>query len=551
MRVSSPAIDGWRQPAGWLLALALLALIVFGYLMPLTGYFTLVPGSPANARHNSVVLEHLYRVLTGSAELWNPAYYYPYKGALAFSDNHFGSAATYVLARSLGLSREHAFDLWFVAGTLLNFPSALYVLRRLGLGVAAAALGAFFYTAAVPVPSQVEHAQLVHRFAAPLAVLALWQMLERRRLADLGRLAFFTVWQFYCSIYLGLFLAYLLVALTVGILLIGRTPDWPAWHANLRAERWPAGLAAGGLLLAAVLAFVYLVGHYFSISRAYNLEHWRSVDVISRMLPRPGSYLIADGSPLLAWLGRGVSVPQREEHQMFIGFGAIAMIVAATLAAWRGRAAVGGLTQPMLIALALMVLGTLCVEHLSFYYLIAWLPGIDGIRAVSRIILIMLLPMSVLVALGAEAVWQRLGRTLPSAAAVLAGLAALLAVEPLSVFAGATPITQWQGRLEAVKARLPSAVPKDAVLLVRTGSRDVEEQINAEVDAMLLGQDLGYPALNGYSAFYPPGYRLRRCASAIGRLMGYSYAMGGTDISAHARRLVVVDLDAACPRGEP
>jgi hypothetical protein len=504
-----------------------------------------VPGGFGVPRYNSMLLEHLYRVVTGyEAGLWNPDFYYPFQGVLAFNETNLGSGATYVLARLAGLSREHAFDLWFAIGTLLNFASALYVIRRLGLTTVAAALGAFFFAFAVPVPVQDYHAQLVHRFAAPLAMLALWQMFERRRLVDFARVAFFTTWQIYCSIYLGLFLAYLLAALSVAILLIGRPLEWARWRDNLAAERRSALLAAGGLLLLSVLALAYLAGNYFVISRLYSLEHWRPIEVISRMLPRLGSYLIADTSPILSWLGRDVSVPDRWEHQLFIGFGALSLIVTAV--ACRGRAAVPGLTQAMLIALALLLLGTLWVGHLSFYYLVAWLPGIKEIRAVARIILIMLVPMSVLVALGADVIWRRLRPGWWRAMPVLGGLAILLAAEPLTVTHYSTPIAKWRERLDAVKALLPPAIPRDAILLVRTSSGDVHEQSYFELDAMLVGQELGYPVLNGYSAFAPPGYRLRPCALARGRLMGYSHFMGGIDVSDYYRRLVVLDLDS-CP----
>jgi hypothetical protein len=541
--------EEWQERAGWLLAAVLLGVIVFGYLMPATGYFTAVPGGFGVPRHNSVLLEHLYRLGTGyDAGLWNPDFYFPFQGVLAFSDNHLGSGATYVLARLLGLSREHAFDVWFVVGTLLNFASALYVLRRLGLTTAGAALGACFFSFAVPVPVQDNHAQLVHRFASPLAALALWQMFERRRLVDLARLVCFTVWQFYCSIYLGLFLVYLLAALTLAILIVRRPFEWPQWRANLAAERLPVKLKAGGALLVSALAFAYLVGNYLVISRAYHLEHWRPVDVITRMLPRLESYLIADTSPLLDWLGRGFSVPDRWEHQLFIGFGAVGLILTAAVAEWRGRAAVPGLASIMLIALALLVLGTLWIGYFSLYHLIAWLPGINAIRSVSRIILIMLVPLSVLVALGADAVWRRPRRSSLAAVAVLAGLAALVVAEPLSVHKYSAPIAQWQGRLAALKARLPPVMRKDAILLVRTGSTDVFEQIHSEIDAMLLGQDLGYPVLNGYSAFAPPGYWLHPCASAKERLQGYSVFMAArTRIPDYSQRLVVLDLGAKCP----
>jgi hypothetical protein len=532
----------WRESAGWFLAAILLAVIVFGYLMPVTGYFTAVPGDLADPRYNSVVLEHLYRFVIGSAKLWNPDFYFPFEGALAFSDTHFGSGATYVLARLLGLSREHAFDAWFAGGTLFNFASALYVIRRLGLTTAAAALGAFFFAFALPVTGQDTHAQLVHRFAAPLAVLALWQMFERRRLADLARLSFFTVWQFYCSIYLGLFLVYLLAALAIALLILRRPFEWPLWRANLAAERVSLKAAASGVLLLSTLAVIHLLFQYYLVSRTYSL--WRPFG--TEMLPRLGSYLLADYSPLLRWLGRDFSVGDvRHEHQMFIGFGAIALILAAIV--WRRHAPVPVLTQAMLIALGLLFAGTLGIGEFSLYYLIAWLPGIEAIRAVSRIVLIMLIPMSVLVALGADAAWRRVRRPLWGLP-MLAGLAAVVIVEPLSVSLGSVPIANWQARLDAARGQLPLVVPRDAILLLRYSSADPYEQILVELDAVLLGQDLGYPVLNGYSNFHPPGYGHQACASAKGRLRSYFLFMGGrVDVSSYERRVVVLDLGAACP----
>lgn len=535
--------EEWRERTGRLLAIALFGIIVVGYVLPATGYFTAVPGDIGDNRYNTVVLEHLYRVVTGyAAGLWNPDHYYPFKGALAFSDNHLGSGATYVLARLLGLPREIAFDVWFAAGTLLNFVSALYALRRLGLGTAPAALGAFFFAFALPVPAKDGHAQMVHRFASPLATLALWQMFERKRLLDFGRVAFFTVWQFYCSFYLGLFLVYLLAALTIALLALRKPLDWPQWRAALAAESGSAKLGAGATLLLSGLGLAYLCGCYLLVSRAYGFGGW-SVEYISQFLPRWESYLIADASRAVGWVGSELWVPARFEHNLFIGFGASTLILAA--AVWRDRSANPLLTRAMLSALALLMVGTFWFGY-SFYYLVAWLPGINAIRAVSRIILTLLLPMSILVALGADLAWRRFGRgrrMLP----VLAVLAALTIVEPLTVETASVSIAEWQARVDAAKKRLPPSMPKDAIVMVRTGSRNETMQVYAEIDGMVLGQDLGYPVLNGTAPFAPPGYRFRRCAAAGERLEGYSRFMGGIDTSGYAARLVVVDL-SACPK---
>src|ERR1044071_8311709 len=112
------------------------------------------------------------------------------------------------------------------------------------------------------------------------------------------------------------------------------------------------------------------------------------------------------------------------------------------------------------------------------------IPGIKEIRAVTRIIYIMLVPMSVLIALGAEAVLRRGGRTPATGVPILFALAMLVVAEPLTVTKYNTPISQWRDRLRAVEARLPADLPRDAILFVRTGSGRGEDQIHAELAGM-------------------------------------------------------------------
>jgi hypothetical protein len=145
------------------------------------------------------------------------------------------------------------------------------------------------------------------------------------------------------------------------------------------------------------------------------------------------------------------------------------------------------------------------------------------------------------VALAVDAVWARF-RWSPVA---LAGLVLLVVVEPLSVRLLNTPIEQWQRRLNAFKP--PAALPDDSILMVRTASADIDEQILAEIDGVLLSQELSRPVLNGHAAFYPLGYRPGHCASARERLWGYlMFKGGGISLSPYFRRLVVLDL-GDCP----
>jgi len=101
--------------------------------LPQMDYFNAVPGDLGDARFNSVILEHLYLWAKGiEPHLWSPGFYYPFQGALTFSDNHFGSGWIYVALRILGISREEAFNGWYLTSFGLNFAACAYTLRRFG-----------------------------------------------------------------------------------------------------------------------------------------------------------------------------------------------------------------------------------------------------------------------------------------------------------------------------------------------------------------------------------------------------------------------------------
>jgi hypothetical protein len=525
------------------LAALLLGAGVFGSILPDMGYFTMVPGDIGDPRFNSVVLEHLYRIVTGHQQaLWSPDFFFPFSGTLAFSDNHLGSGAVYVAARLLGAMREHAFDAWYLTGFVLNFIAALYALNRFGLSIAASAIGAFFFTFAIPALAQNGHAQLVYRFAIPLATLALWEMFERQRLLDGVRVVFWTTWQFYCSIYLGIFLCYLLAAVVVVLVRRNRSIPLRQWLGSLAAEKaWKKAVCAA-IVAVALAALLYLLGNYLAVSRLYNLG--RNVDEITPMLPRWSSYVTTEVSPWLAWLARSIPLPTRHEHQMFVGFVAVALMLAGAAGTWlRPASPTGRLGAIMFWSLALLVIGTLWIRNFSFYYLIAWLPGVDSVRAVSRIIVVMLLPMSVLIGLGVDFIRCRLEKRRFVASGAVVAMAVLIVLEPLSVPPRSDTIAMWQERQAALRAILPAELPTDAIIWVRTGSEVPVHMVHADLDAMILGQDIGRPVLNGYSGNQPPGnIGSDSCDSVEQKLQGYSDFMGGVDISSYAKRVVTLDL---------
>lgn len=478
--------------------LLLLAGMCF-YVLRATDWFRAVPGDLGDARFNSVILEHLHQWVRGdAASLWTPSFFYPARGTLTFSDNHFGSGLIYVIFRFMGLGREHAFDAWFVVGHVLNFVAMHIVMRRLQFTSFAASVAAFIYAFAMPALAQEGHAQLTYRFALPLAYLAFLQFAQERRVQQLARLAAWGALQFFCSIYLGVFMVYLMAATALAMLLPGLRPAW-AGSAHEPATRTvrPTPII---VILACAAATACLLIKYQAVSRSYGFS--RGAADIMVMLPRLQSYLLADGAPAYRWLGNAVpEVPFRHEHQMFLGFVPILLVLGALATARSANASRRRLMGQSLAALAVLVTLTLSVGDRSIYQFAMALPGISSIRAVSRIILVMTVPVAILAAIGVENLQRIRGARWLVAGAIVLGLS----LETLAFRPGATPIGHWHNRMTPIAAAVASS-PLRADSVVYVTGRAQEPFYLTELDGMIFAQDRKLPTLNGYSGNAPPGY---------------------------------------------
>lgn len=495
----------------------------FGYLLPVIGYFSSVPGDLADARFNNAILEHLYRWVIGQdRSLWSPPFFYPFERALAFSDNHFGSAAPYIVFRWLGFPREIAYDLWFVVGGLLNYLAGFFVLRRLGFSNLAASGGAFIFAFSLPTHLHQEaHSQLLYRFAVPLAVLGVYRALDTGRLFHFWHVFFWTAVQFYCSIYLGVFLVYLLGSIILAALL-----SRSGFGKVTRMIKSIVGESTFGVIclvviaVLSVLAVGWLLYAYQMVAREYGFS--RPVSEISPMLPRLESYLISDASLLSSWIGRWImDTPFRWEHQMFIGIGPMVVVISGIFVALMssqkresGRVA--------FISFVLLVIGTLHIGEHSFYLWLLKIPGVGSIRAVSRIILVMMLPLAILGSVGIDRikdveVFQGRRRML----LLIIGLVFLLGAEPVFSRHYNEPISAWRDRIAALKKLLPNRLVDRPILYVSQSL--AEPYYFTELDAMLLAQDVGIPTLNGASGNDPPGYiKPEPCISPMNRVYAYA-----------------------------
>jgi hypothetical protein len=506
--------------------------------------FNFIPGGIGDASFTNYILEHFFRRVLGlDGSYWNSPFFYPFPYTTAFSENFLGSAPLYLLFRWIGLDRESAFQGWYALGYVLNYVSALFVLWRLSLKPLPAAIGAFFFTFGLPMLAQEGHTQLLYRFPVPLTCFLLWRFYLEPRMRTFFFLVVFFVWQFYMSIYLGVFLLLLLAAMA--LILTMRLDSssliirvdlkslwkhlifWPkkittAW---LRSPIWER-IIAPILIVCLCLGLVFLLTHYSKISKIYGFKRdWSEVE---SMLPRLKSFFLADQSLLWGPVSHLFpNFPMRHEHQLFPGFTILILIVLGLV--WQFKSDLRKIAFVHLWAAIFLIILTLDINGFTFYQAVAWLPGLNSIRAVTRLQLVLMWPMALFAACVLDALLSKpIYREIFYLLVYLS--AALMITETASYRHSTYSKIAEEAKYSGLLAQLPKDIPENPILFL--GNKSDIPWYETEVDGMLLAQDLGWPSLNGYSGNVPPNYAIAdSCVQLPKRIINYMKFANITDES--------------------
>ena len=507
----------------------LLSAIILGPFM-LAGH---APGDLGDTRFNIFVLEHVYQFVTGHIQDFaSPGIFYPFPDTLFFSDTHVGSAVVYILFRDLGFAELNAFSLWFFIGCLTTYVAAYYALVQFGLKPLPAAVAAAIFAFGLPSLAQFARAQLVYRCGVPLAMLYLWRSLHVGSAAALVAAALWLLVQILIGIYLGTFLGFLMLGFAAAFLIFEGRGSGRRWTGRLLGDlrRRAASPRAGDIALllafaAALVATGWLLFEYVQVARLYGLHRdWQKISI---MLPRPSSYLIMDGLPywhrLVSFVG---DVPMRWEHQMFVGLGVLGLFAAGVwrlMFAW-SSAEERALSRAMLAALVVIVLLTLIVgDSFSLYRLIANVPGVNAIRAVTRIIVVLLFPIAYIAGTGLTMLFYECR---PRTVGVGVGLVLtfIAAYEMGAVAKSHFSIEDAERRIDVImqQAKAQAKQIDRPVLAVVSASEPGDPPYVIQLDAMLAAQRLGWPTVNGFSGNFVPAYTLQpRCGMAAAQYLAF------------------------------
>jgi hypothetical protein len=532
-----------------------------------------IPGDFLDARLNMYVLEHGYRWLIHlDRSFWSAPFFYPASNVITYSDNHLGSLLFYSVLRIFGASRESAFQLWVFTIVALNYFITWLVLKKQNFHPIGAIASAYLFTFPMIMAAQIIHMQLTPRFMVPVAFWMAYVFLECGKPRFLCLLFAACAYQIYLGIYIGYFLILSLVPFCVAIFLYRK--QWIkicSFIAN--GGSWVAlrrSIGYVGSCIIFVLALLPLIVPYYGAQQEMGRRTW---DEVVQGLPRWQSYFYAaPGSILGKILHFGDFLPNPWEHQLFLGFLPYVSILIFLYLFLKGKMA----PQERLLGLAMMsVLITLSV--LTFYcrgfslyrYVWAYFPGAGGIRAVTRVVMVLVYPIAficgaiVTYLLNSRAVVRVSWITCILAVGILALVVmahayfpetggirtvtrvVLVLVYPIVFICGAIVIylmNSWPGaraswmacilamgiltlvvdqkagvasmskreckrRIANMKAKIAEVRGNNLDRTILWVDKETDEPFLANhLDAMLAGQDLGLNVVNGYSGFKPHGY---------------------------------------------
>jgi hypothetical protein len=471
-----------------------------------------IPGDLGDARFNMYVLEHGYRwLLRLDNSFWSAPFFYPASNVTTYSVNHLGTLLFYVAFRIFGASRESAFQYWALIIFGLNYFLTLLVLRKQNFHPIGAIASAYIFTFPIILVAQIGHLQLAPRFMVPVSFWMAHLFLESGKPRFLCLFFAACAYQIYLDIYIAYFLILSLVPFCAFIFLNNK--QWIQLRSFVAQNDIRAilrrTLEYGGACIGFLIVLLPLIVPYYRAQQEMGRRTWQE---IVPLLPQWQSYLYAPRSFL--WrkiLNFGDGLSFNWEHQLFFGlFPYLGLIVFIYLLLKnklaRPERLLGFAMLTVVITLSIL---TFYFSGFSFYhYVWAYFPGAGGIRAVTRIVLVLVFP----IAFVCGTVITYLMNCWPivrgswTTSFLTVGILTLIVVDQAGEFPSMSK-RECQRRIARLKSRILEVKKNNfdqTALWVNDKSAD--PFFVKDLDAMLAGQELGLNVVNGYSGFVPQGY---------------------------------------------
>ena len=425
----------------------------------------------------------------GDAALWNPPFFHPAVGVLAYSDHLFGlSAAAWPLVAA-GVSPIFIVNLLAILGSVLT-SVALYVwLRDSGFSAIAAVAAALTVTYSAWRHLQIAHLQVQWLAFLPIALLCYGRAVE-------GRTGVTWVWaggaalalQTLFTPSLGVAMMPLVIVWLIAASLLARRTSLAHW------------VSIGGSMAIVGLVNLPIAVHY-----------WQAGSTLDRTTAEIASHSAAWIDWISAqhhWLyGNALRFTRGWERELFAGFGWIAVAgvgVVAVLRAAQPLPLAGLLTA----ALAFWAATGVSTEEpgwarLPYELFRQFVPGGGQVRVPVRFVLLAAIFLAPAIAAGWTSLHAAVTRRLSAMKAQLVAFVLAGAV----VAEGLAGVAWFERAREQSVRRLPVAAGSDAVLIVPLAEAAGTRR---EIARMWSARLASVPIVNGYSGNESPLYRRLR-----------------------------------------
>jgi hypothetical protein len=469
--------------------------------------------------------------------LWDAPTYFPYSHTLAYSDHLFGIAVFTAPLLWLTANPVLVYNLAFIA-SYANAGIGMYLLARVVTGRRdAAAVAAAIYAFSAFRVAHFAHLQWLMTGWLPLSLWALHRYFATGAWRYLLASGFFYLMQCLTANYFAYF----------GLLPLAAVGIAEMWRRRPPPVRTAVHVIAVAVLAALVLAPIARV--YYRVRQENNFR--RTSDEIERLSADVGDYFRGHNR---IWLWRHAR-PGTGEHELFPG--AVALVLAGVaLSTRRGRTTPHAGLYAAIAAIAFVLSlgphptawGHRAAIPGPYQLLLDLVPGLDGLRAVSRMGLLVNLALAVLAAQGAVVLLDRVGsrRTW-----VVALLGALIVTESWAVpvrTALFDPIPDPDDRQAYEFLRQSAAGP---VLELPFATDDEARQMTYQYLTLVHG----HRTINGRSSYDPPLLRLLSGrdqgfgdASHLGAAVGCVRALGTRYVVVHGGRFGSPAMEAALIR---
>ena len=459
--------------------------------------FRAIHTDPGDARHLNYILEHIFRWVLRDPihrSLWDLPFFFPVENTGAYSEMLIGLAPFYVPWRIMGLGPDTSLQALTMTLLALNFGAAFVFLRRgFGFDRVSASAGSFLFSFGAPRVLTLGHVHLLPQFFILGVLISLIELFRGPDMASSPRARRWIaigfaclVAQFYTCFYLAWFLT-LGMGVALAISLANRRYRLPLIAVTRGNLFW---IGCCGLLGAAALW--PLIEHYRAAASAVGV---RTYDDVAPFLPplkawlNPGPY-----SWLYSWQGRlpvFSSLPYEWVKRFFLGFVTMGASIYGLFLIRRRSVTLVLLTMGLLLALATSWPGSHSLWHVVYLAI----PGAKAIRAVPRLLLFVLIPVSVGFAATTERVIKMRRRS------VLGVLFLAVALEQ-----GQTLPSYDKLKTRREVEALAAEIPRTCRAFYYSPIGQTKFVWESQLDGMWAGMITGVPTINGYSSNLAPGW---------------------------------------------